>query len=132
MTERRRLTTLDKLKIVTEQARCPLCGNKLGDLSGLDFDHEHALTLGGTDTLDNLRAVHRKCHDIKTNGRGGERRISTLDSDTHTAAHTRRLTERQEEFRRNLLRKEAGEPKPASAWPKRKLQSRNDLAGRRP
>ena len=75
--ERRKLTTLDKLKIVVAQARCPLCGEKLGDLAGLDFDHQIALVNGGPDTLDNLRAVHREgCHKRKTHGNGATNRGS--------------------------------------------------------
>lgn len=92
MIERRKLTTLDKLKIVVEQARCPLCGEKLGDIAGLDFDHAHALVNGGTDTLDNLRAVHRDCHKVKTHGNGATNR----GSDRGEASKTRRLVEARE------------------------------------
>lgn len=111
---RRKLTTLDKLKIVARQARCPICREKLGPLEGLDWDHEHALARGGTDTLDNIRAVHRHpCHARKT-----------AKVDIPEAAKTKRLTASEAEFRARLLTKQPGEKKPASKWPKRKMQSR--------
>ena len=116
MPERRRLTTLERLKVVARQALCPLCGEKLGDLSGLDFDHVHALALGGTDTLDNLRALHRDCHSAKTNGRGG----TSAGSDKNRIAKVARCAADEAEFRRRLLAKEQGE-KPAR---KSKIPSR--------
>lgn len=91
MAERRKLTTLDKLKIVVEQARCPLCDQKLGALENLDFDHEWALVNGGADTLDNLRAVHRDCHKLKTHGNGATNR----GSDRGEAIKTKHLVEKR-------------------------------------
>lgn len=105
--KRRSITTLDRLKIVARQALCPLCGERLGDLDGLDFDHEHALGLGGTDTLDNLSAVHRQCHRIKTSGS----KATTLGSDIHAIAKGRRLSAEYEDFRRRMLAKEPGTPR---------------------
>ena len=124
---RRKLTTLDKLKIVVAQARCPLCGERLGDLADLDFDHAHALALGGADEIENLRAVHRDCHAVKTRGAGA----TTAGSDIGNAAKVKRL-ERDprggEEFRRRLLAKADGEPPPETKkrkhqWPKRPFAS---------
>jgi hypothetical protein len=132
MTSRRKITTLDKLKIVVEQARCPLCDGRLGSLDKLDFDHAQALALGGTDTLDNLRAVHRDCHAIKTFGSGA----TTRGADAGDIAHDRRLTEKEADFRRRLLAKDTGDPlpptrKPKHRWPTgRSLQSTNTLSRR--
>lgn len=66
MTTRRKLTTLDKLKIMVRQAVCPDCGGKLGALDNCEFDHRHQLAMGGADDLDNLRAKHIDCHAKKT------------------------------------------------------------------
>ena len=66
MTSRRALTTLDKLKIMVKQAVCPDCGERLGTLDNCEFDHLHQLAMGGSDTLDNLRAKHVDCHARKT------------------------------------------------------------------
>ena len=89
---RRRITTLDKLKVVVRQARCPICGEHLGGLDGLEFDHETALALGGTDDLENLRAVHKECHARKTTGRRGTSKLSASgDGDTSRAAKIKRL-----------------------------------------
>ncbi|WP_370677567.1 HNH endonuclease signature motif containing protein [Pleomorphomonas sp. PLEO] len=118
MTERRRLTTVDKLKIIVRQAMCPICGERLGGLDGLDFDHEHALARGGADTIENLRAVHRDCHRVKTSGA----KATSHGSDIHEIAKTKRLAAGQEEFRRRLLTKEPGkESERSSKWPSRPL-----------
>lgn len=132
MTERRKLTTLDKLKIVVAQARCPVCGEKLGELEGLDFDHVLALALGGTDTIDNLRAIHRSpCHARKTNGTAA----TSAGSDKHLIAKMKRVRADPaggEEFRRKLLapaflpadHQDTGERRAKRAWPKRSFAKR--------
>lgn len=121
MTERRRLTTVDKLKIIVRQATCPLCGERLGDLDGLDFDHEHALARGGADTIDNLRAVHHDCHRVKTSGT----KATTNGSDIHEIAKTKRLSAVQEEFQRRLTTKEPGKkPERKSKWGSRPFPKR--------
>lgn len=66
MTARRKLTTLDKLKIMVAQAVCPDCGERLGSLADCEFDHEHQLAMGGTDDLEGIFAKHIKCHKRKT------------------------------------------------------------------
>lgn len=48
-------------------------------------------------------------------------------ADTSKAAKAIRLANSFADHRRRLLAKDRGEPKPVSRWPKRKLQSRNDL-----
>ena len=136
MTARRKLTTLDKLRVMMRQANCPLCGKKLDALEDTQFDHEIALVNGGEDTLANLRGVHRDCHDKKTNGPGGEKRITTAGSDKHIARKTKRLAEQREpaapveeeprlppvdEFERRRLELLRPEPRPRaekrSKWP---------------
>lgn len=124
---RRKLTTVDKLKIIVAQANCPLCGGKLGDLANIDFDHAEALALGGADEIENLRAVHRDCHAVKTRGAGA----TTAGSDIGKIAKQKRLIRKQTEFRERVLAKggRASEPKPKTkavkrAWPSRPFPNR--------
>ena len=122
---RRKLTTLDKLKIVVAQARCPLCGERLGDLADLDFDHAHALALGGADEIENLRAVHRDCHAVKTRGAGA----TTAGSDVGKMKKLRKLVAKQAAFRERVLAKggQASAPKPKKPrrpWPSRPIPNR--------
>lgn len=115
MTDRRKLTTLDKLKIMVRQAVCPSCGEKLGGLNDCQFDHEHQLAMDGPDTLDNLFAKHVQCHKVKT------------AKDAAARGKARRLTKDTAAFTSRLLAKDAGEEKPQGKWPTRKMQSRNTL-----
>lgn len=120
MTERRRLTLKDKLEIVIRQARCPLCNEKLGEIGTLDFDHEQALARGGVDANDNLRAVHRICHRVKTSGKPA----TSHGSDIYEIVKTKRLTKKQEAFRARLLARVQGEEpveRKKHPWPKRKI-----------
>jgi hypothetical protein len=53
-----------------------------------------------------------------------EHRVKTATIDVPQVAKNRRVTKAQAEFQRRLLAKDAGEPREASRWPKRKLRSR--------
>ncbi|MFC5423225.1 HNH endonuclease signature motif containing protein [Bosea eneae] len=117
---RRKLTTVDKLKVVVAQATCPLCRGKLGDLADLDFDHEHALALGGADEIENLRAVHRDCHAVKTRGAGA----TTAGSDIGKIAKMRRNAKKEAAFRAQLLAKATGSEPPAPTRRKSRIPSR--------
>ena len=121
MTSRRRLTLKDKLEIIVRQARCPLCGDKLGALEGIEFDHMHALARGGADTPDNIQAAHRACHRIKTSGKPA----TTRGSDVAEIAKTRRMAKSHEEFRARLLSPEPPQEKPKKyRWPKRAMRQK--------
>lgn len=132
MTERRKITTLDRLKIIVRQARCPRCGEKLGDLAGLQWDHVVPLALGGADEVENLQALHTDCHAEKTRGRGA----TTHGSDIHAIAKVRRLSKKEEAFRSRLLERDAptaylpadhedrGARRPKKPWPSRPFPSR--------
>jgi len=109
--ERRKLTVTQKLEIMTRQARCPRCHERLGELKGLDWDHSTPLALGGADTPENIQALHRSCHRQKTSGRGGEKRATVADGDQHKIGKTRRLTAAQAEFQAMILAKEPGKPR---------------------
>lgn len=141
MTERRKLTLRDKLLIVIAQARCPICNEKLGDIAGLDFDHERALVNGGEDTLDNMRAVHRAdCHKKKTHGNGATNR----GSDRGEAIKSARMEEKRKE--RELAAANLIEPnsdiesnsgiaksgKSVNRKPKRKLEGRSSWPPKKP
>lgn len=120
MTTRRKLTTLDKLHIMTRQAVCPDCGERLGALTDCEFDHQHQLAMGGTDTLDNLFAKHVKCHAKKT------------VKDAKARAKVRHIAKKSERFQGPPMGESVGIEKPErkSKWPTRKLQSRNTLEKR--
>lgn len=63
---RKALTTLQKLKVMVRYSVCPLCGDKLGKLEDVDFDHIHERSDGGDNSLENHRPVHKWCHKAKT------------------------------------------------------------------
>jgi len=123
---RRALTTLDKLKIMVKQAVCPDCGEKLGALDNCEFDHLHQLAMGGSDTLDNLRAKHVDCHARKT------------AKDAASRAKVRRITgktkggKKAERFAPLPTGADVYEPEDHACvsrarkkqWPNRKLKSR--------
>ena len=102
---RRKLSMKDKLEILIRQSACPLCGERLGKLEDVDFDHEQALARGGDDTNDNLRAVHRSCHRVKTSGT----KATSAGSDIHEIAKTKRLDKKNAEFMRLISSRECGE-----------------------
>lgn len=111
--KRRKLTLSEKVTILTRQAVCAECGEPLG----LEFDWDHIQALGrdGTDTVDNIRAIHRKgCHSGKTR------------KDVKEIAKTRRLSKSEAAFRASLLTKEPGTSRerkgkiPSRPFPKRK------------
>ena len=53
-----------------------------------------------------------------------EHREKTAKVDVPQIAKARRLSQEQEAFRRRLLAKDRGDPRPASRWPKRKFRGR--------
>lgn len=110
----------------------------------VDFDHFPALALRNWDEATNdtdppanhpdfIRVLTKGAHKVKTFGPGGEKRITSAGGDIHAIAHERRATDKELAFRRRLLAKANGEPKPKSKWPPRKLrgQSFAEQRGRR-
>ena len=72
--------------------RCPLCTNRIwaGDARILEHMVPHATrtALGlDPDAADNLRWVHKKCADKKTNGN----KATCADGDTHKIGKAKRL-----------------------------------------
>lgn len=102
----------------------------------VQFDHNPALELRPYNALtgdtippandpDHIDMLLVDEHKVKTFGRGGEKRVSTADGDIGKIAKVRRLTAAQEESRRRMLAKDAGEtPGRKSKWPKRSFPKR--------
>ena len=136
MAKRRAIPDQVKLKVVLRQCgRCSSCQKKLGDLASINFDHRPALVARRWDaekcdfdppgnSVEHIEAVHIACHAVRTFGPGGEKRITTRGSDIGEAARTRRLTRKEEEFRRRMLATD-DEPAPEPSRSRaRKIPSR--------
>lgn len=146
---RKAIPTSVKFEAVMRQdGKCAHCGVKLGAWSDTRFDHRPALQERAwneeaqdfeppQNDPNFLDAIHVNCHDVRTNGRGGEKRICTAGSDAGNAGKVRRLTRTEEEFRRKLLAKtdpDAIAPEPRrhkqkipnrkAAWPSRPFPKR--------
>lgn len=52
-----------------------------------------------------LKLWRRECHDKKTHGKGGERRITTKGSDNHTGRRTKNLKVAHEKFQAKMRAK---------------------------
>lgn len=70
MTIRKYLTPKQKAEVLLRfDGRCAICGEKFEAGSNIQFDHEQALGLDGTNDLSNYRPVHGeqgRCHAQKT------------------------------------------------------------------
>jgi hypothetical protein len=107
---RRKLSQKDKLEILIRQSVCPLCGERLGKLEDVDFDHVHPLALGGSDNDNgNFQALHRSCHRVKTSGT----KATSAGSDIYEIAKTKRLDKKNAEFMRLISSRECGEKRQA-------------------
>lgn len=107
-----------RLEVVLEQdGRCPKCGERLGKLDGLQFDHTPPLAMrpwceATGDTIPpasdpkHIQAIHVDCHAIKTSGR---RTKARAEGDQTEIARTQRLADEQAAFRARLLAKAPGE-----------------------
>lgn len=78
---------------------------------------------------DAIHLVKARGHDIRTFGPGGEKRTTTLGSDAHSRAKTRRVQKANAEHEATMAAKANGEPKPKAKF-KRKFPSR-PVAGSR-
>ncbi len=101
-----------------------------------ELDHDPALVLRPVDPATGHHIPHqhdprglvwmtKEAHDRKTNGRGGERRVTTLGSDKHLAAKLDRLSDDEREFRARCLARDPGEPRQAKR-PQQRLKRRFD------
>lgn len=79
MTRRRYLTAAEKALVLKRQdfiCACS-CAEKITDVRDLQFDHALALHLGGTNDLENFRALKRKHHFAKS-GRENSARLKGI------------------------------------------------------
>ncbi len=94
MTTRKTITAAKMREMLLMQAYetdspiiCPLCYESILPGGKTICEHLHALGLGGEDTPENRRLVHKYCADIKTRGT----RATTAGSDVHLIAKGKRL-----------------------------------------
>lgn len=103
----------------------------------VQFDHNPALALRPINELtgDTIPPANDPAyidmlfideHKRKTFGCGGEKRITTADGDIGKIAKMRRVSAKEEAFRKTLLTKQTGEPAPKkSKWPSRPFRQKN-------
>lgn len=107
-------------------------------LADVQFDHAPALELrewdeAAGDTIppandpEHIQMLLIAEHKAKTFGRRGEKTATTHGSDIGNIAKARRITKQQEEARRRMLAKDAGEPKPRSKWGSRPFPKRRKV-----
>lgn len=72
--------------------RCALCQKPLTADQARILEHLVPVKLGGGNTIDNLRWVHRPCADRKTNGTPA----TSASGDLHKIAKAKRLAKAQE------------------------------------
>ena len=102
MARRVRLSTRDREKLYDENdGICHICGMPIEPGQGFEVSHPIPLAAGGTDTPDNRKPAHIKCH-----------KRQTAEIDQPLIAKTRR--QRQ---------KHIG-AKPKYQWPKRRFNQR--------
>lgn len=77
-------------------------------VSERQFDTVTRDTIPPSQDPAHIEAIDEDEHDRRTNGPGGEKRITTLGSDTHNRKRTRDLTAEQAEFVRKMLHKRPG------------------------
>jgi len=93
--------------VIRQEGKCKATGQKLGELKNTNFDHRPALferkfDTGTNDTIPPandpgfIEAITVAAHDVRTNGCGGEKRVSTVGSDAHRRAKVRRGAEHRE------------------------------------
>lgn len=57
---------LNRQRDASGQPVCPDCGKVIYPGEGVEYDHAVPLIDGGSHSEANLRAVHRRCHKMKT------------------------------------------------------------------
>ena len=80
------LVTVAILQAVDGGLRCPLCTLRITTNHKRVLEHLTPLAFGGTNTIDNLRWVHKECADLKTNGN----KATCADGDLHKIGKAKR------------------------------------------
>lgn len=131
---RKAIPVIVKLEVVIRQhSLCATCGERLGKLVDIEFDHFPALQLRcwdaeAKDTTpqandpEHIFAKHADCHAAKTFGSKASKR----GGDVTEIARTKSIAKSTEEFRRRILAKidpdaEVDQPvrRPKKQWPSR-------------
>lgn len=128
---KRRKSIPDRVKLIVALKRAGLTVDRVR------FDHTPPLAMREWDEKagDTIPAANDPVYiqmltldedRVKTYGRGGEKRATVADGDIHKIAKMRRLTKAQEESRRRMLARDAGDQPdtPKSKWPKRPFTKR--------
>lgn len=76
------------------------------------FDTEANDTIPPANDPEHIEAITPAEHDRRSNGPGGEQRITTAGSDSNDRAKTRSIRESLALFNARIAAKEAGEPRP--------------------
>lgn len=68
MADRKAITPQLKVKslIYWAEPKCPECREQIFAWQDIEWDHRHALCLGGDDDFRNVRPLHATCHTQKT------------------------------------------------------------------
>jgi len=115
------MPTRVKLDVVIRQCGvCKQTGEKLGTLENTRFDHRPALWERQFDTETNdtvppandpafIEALTKAGHDVRTFGPGGEKRVTTLNSDSGRRAKDRRVVKREAAHSEAMAMKTAAE-----------------------
>src|SRR5262245_39041738 len=114
--------------------RCPgvaelnvKCGRRLPTVGDCEFDHIGQRSVTGDDSMDNYRPLCHNCHNIKSNGLGGDKRITTAGSDANRRAKIRRVERSWSDFMQKMRGKCGQDETPLETrprsfkrhWPKR-------------
>ena len=115
--KRKAIPLVTKFEVLIRQRG--ICGCGCGEILHADriqFDHDPAIELrprneAGDDTVPPMNsqrhivALDRDHHDRKTNGPGGDRRVTTKGGDNHSARREKRLSAAQERHKKIMRQK---------------------------
>lgn len=129
-----------KLQVVLNQGgRSTVDKERLGKIENVHFDHRPALESRKFDTAKwdtippandpaFIEAITVDQHDVRTNGPGGTKRITTRGSDTGERSRTRNIRTSHDNHRDRMAAKQNGKPLPDHPKkPKRRLQGKSSF-----
>lgn len=106
-TKRKSWSALHKQEIIARQEnRCKICKEIFGEGERVEYDHMHPLASGGKDELDNLQALCKECHQLKTFH--PRSKATTLAADIFEIAKGKRLAKKQSQPRKPATMKSRG------------------------
>lgn len=135
------MTTRDVRKKIPDRTKLIAALRELGlTIEQVQFDHNPALglrqrnpvtgdTIPPANSPDHIYMMVITGHRQKTTGRKGESKLSGSDGDIQNIAKLKRVERETAEFRRRLLSKDRGKPKPPSKWPKRRFETGKKVNG---